>query len=363
MGFAATGVGCALPGALLPVLLTTWRWTDHQAGWLFFFTATGAALGPFALRSSRQRSIALGYLLSGLAALAWRFSLAPVLFGFFWGLGLGTSMTGISLLSRGLVGNSSLVLLRLNFLWSVGAVLAPLLIHHALHVSSPRGVLLWAAATAAALCVATLALPRSEERAAARLPLRDNHGLQAAHSLRGVPLALILATALAPSIEAAGGAWLATYAERSLHSVRLTLGAPACFWAGLLCSRLLGSLAERFSRSRQHLRFHLLLVVAAACGLVFLSPSVALLAASFLLGFGLGPLYPEFLDMVLTRGDNRTIFFLAGVGSALLPWATGMLSAASASLHVGLLVPLAGSLALLGTGWVSSRRVDAEPAL
>jgi fucose permease len=46
----------------------------------------------------------------------------------------------------------------------------------------------------------------------------------------------------------------------------------------------------------------------------------------------------------LYRGG--AIFFLAGVGSALLPWLTGLVSTRAHSLRVGFSVPMLGTLIL-----------------
>jgi fucose permease len=87
-----------------------------------------------------------------------------------------------------------------------------------------------------------------------------------------------------------------------------------------------------------------------------------MLAAAFALGFGIGPTYPLLLAWALDLHRGGTIFFLAGVGSACLPWLTGLVSAERASLRTGLVVPLLGTLVMLGVA-VSRplRRWSGEP--
>jgi fucose permease len=70
----------------------------------------------------------------------------------------------------------------------------------------------------------------------------------------------------------------------------------------------------------------------------------------FLVGFGLGPVYPLLLAIALQYSENTLIFVVAGLGSAFLPWATGVVSSSTASLRTGLLVPLAASILMLTLG-------------
>jgi hypothetical protein len=68
LGFAATGIGMALPGSVLPTLLAQWSLADRQAGLLFFLGWLGSSLGALAVGGSRVRSLAAG---AFLAALEW----------------------------------------------------------------------------------------------------------------------------------------------------------------------------------------------------------------------------------------------------------------------------------------------------
>ena len=52
LGFAATGVGVALPGALLPVMLQRWHLQDEQGGRLFLLAWIGSSLGALLVRGS-----------------------------------------------------------------------------------------------------------------------------------------------------------------------------------------------------------------------------------------------------------------------------------------------------------------------
>jgi MFS transporter, FHS family, glucose/mannose:H+ symporter len=70
----------------------------------------------------------------------------------------------------------------------------------------------------------------------------------------------------------------------------------------------------------------------------------------FLVGFGLGPVYPLLLAIALQYSEKTPIFFVAGLGSAFLPWLTGIVSSSTASLRLGLLVPVFASVWMLALG-------------
>jgi fucose permease len=158
---------------------------------------------------------------------------------------------------------------------------------------------------------------------------------------------LILGTILAPGIEAARSGWLGTYADRYVASLFITIATPSCFWAGLLMSRVLAFLPGADSYLEKSIRALPLLVVAGTATLVLpLHPGI-FLASAFVVGFGLGPLYPALLSRVLDIRQNGAIFFLAGVASSVVPWITGQVSGASRSLRAGMMVPVLGALTML----------------
>jgi fucose permease len=68
--------------------------------------------------------------------------------------------------------------------------------------------------------------------------------------------------------------------------------------------------------------------------------SLALIqVASALCGLFIGPLYPLVLSFLLERSARGWIFAMAGIGSALFPWLTGVLSAHLGGLRYGLIAP------------------------
>lgn len=361
-GFTMTGLACVLPGVLLPMLLGAWGWNDRQGGRFFLLITCGSALGPLLVGRHPPRSVVAGLLLTAAAAGAWCLdsSLAQS-FGILWGLGLGMTMTAISLLSQQLFENGGGALIRLNFLWAFGAFVCPLLVRPVLGTHTYSGVLWCVAALMGALCLAT-----------GGVFVFDKGPAQTSVSRSGIPAwrlaywdpratsyGLLIAAALATGVEASAGAWLATYAERATHTLNITLLAPGCLWAGLLCSRGLGWLWPQPVNRARALQALLALVLLAGLGIVLPFHPALLLASSFALGFGLGPLYPALLARVLVFRQSSLVFFAAGLASSLMPWATGVLSARSGLLRIGLLVPFLGSVVMALSGW---RVLDYENA-
>jgi fucose permease len=165
---------------------------------------------------------------------------------------------------------------------------------------------------------------------------------------RRVPARLILMISLITGIEASAGGWLTTYAAREGHHLGAIVAAPSCFWAGLVCSRTVWSVRNAAFAERTLVRASLVLMAAASSVLFAASTStLALLASACLLGFGIGPVYPLLLSWALPFHRGGPIFFLAGIGSASLPWITGMVSTHWRSLHVGFSVPLTASALML----------------
>ncbi len=364
LGFAATGVGVALPGAILPTLLRRWHLGDEQGGRLFLLAWIGSSVGALLVRGSLTRMIAVGSF--GIAVASGWLALSSAramdvangadLLLLLYGMGLGVVMTATTILrleqTADLPGGGR-EMVRLNLMWAIGACACPSLAVHALSTGRIGAVLgslagffvglgLWAATREKS------AIPRASSRGGFR-------------SLFGqVPGPLIVMTALVPGVEASAGAWLATYAGRGGLRLGAMVEAPTCLWAGLLISRLCWSLLPS-KQAQLVVRGSLMLMSFAAVLLV--SPLVAadggvlLLVAAALLGIGIGPTYPLLVAATSRFHRGGAIFFLAGVGSGCLPWMMGMVSGRSSSLRVGFVVPLAATVLILLLALISPPRV------
>lgn len=349
LGFAATGVGMALPGSVMPVLIARWSLSDRQAGLLLFLGWLGSALGALTVRPSRTRSLAAGACLSAIGAsgmicsLRWTSFPSIAIFG----LGLGLTMTATSLLQSARYQHKrSAELNRLNLIWALGACICPRLAEQSLRVTSITTLF-----TCLALLFSAIGLwifLVEPDPPAAAIPT----GLPRMQwSLGAWPLPLVFIILLPTGIESSMGGWVAAYVQRTHHMVTTTVTAGTCFWAGLMLSRTLASTLLYLRRYEQPVLFEsFFAVIAGATLLVSSQSSLAILCGVFLTGFGLGPIYPLLLAIALPYSENTLIFFIAGVGSAFLPWITGIVSTSSHSLRIGLGVPLAASILMLLLG-------------
>jgi len=119
----------------------------------------------------------------------------------------------------------------------------------------------------------------------------------------------------------------------------------------LMLSRTFAStILLKWRSERLVLNQSLCTVVAGALLLIVSNSSTGILPGVFLVGFGLGPVYPLLLAIALQCSENTTIFFVAGLGSAFFPWLTGLVSSSASSLRTGLVVPLCASVLMLILG-------------
>ena len=341
-GFAATGVGVALPGALLPALIERWQLGDAQSGVLFLMSFLGSSLGALVVRGSLRLRLTIGSaaiavaaiglgVCGGLGANAWMG---------LYGAGLGMTMTTISLVRQQQASRAGIEMVRLNLLWAAGALICPSLTVRALTAGIIQPLLFGLAA-----CFAALALWSLFQEDVTLLPVVRT--VVASAGFWRVPVALVAMIFLITGIEASAGGWLATYARRGGHSVADTIAAPTFLWAGLLASRVFWSMTHRWISEATVVRGSVGLMTLGAVLLIVDASGWTVLVAAFCLGLGVGPTYPLLLAWALHFERGGAIFFLAGLGSAFLPWLTGVVSASRGSLRMGLAVPVVACLVML----------------
>jgi FHS family glucose/mannose:H+ symporter-like MFS transporter len=348
--FFGTGIGAALPGAMLPLLLTRWSMTDAQAGELFFLFFVGSASGALLSRGLLSRSIVRGCAITALGMAMLALASRPTAFWAMtvYGLGLGIVMTSVSLLqSRRHPADRSAQMARLNLVWALGACLGPSIALRGATAFGPPSMLY--AMAVFFLLVGGFAFVWVQhvdaEKVAATAPSSGR--------TVGIAPLLLLLVPLATGIESAAGGWLATYAKRSGETLGVTVGAATGFWAGMLISRLLQSNRQAASASERWLLLFGPCAMIGALLLILCSINgPAMLAGALLFGLGVGPMYPLLLALALRRGEGgNAIFVLAGAGASLLPLFTGLVSGWTGSLRAGLGVPLLGAFVMACLGW------------
>jgi fucose permease len=365
--FAGTGIGMALPGSVLPALLTRWQLADSQAGLLFFLAWIGTSIGALMVQPSRVHSLACGCILTAIGCLGMAFTSewSSFLCMLVYGIGLGMTMTSISLLqSARNAERRAAELNRLNLVWSLGACLCPVLAEHSLRVANVRVIFSILGCIFALASLWVLAYEKdpvtSSSQPKWQLPLFS----QKRWSLTLWPVALVVVIMLPTGIESSMGAWIAAYVQRTERTIATTVTAGTCFWLGLMLSRIIASTILWVRRSeRTVLNIGLATVLVGATLLIASTATIGILPGVFLVGFGLGPVYPSLLAIALQYSENTAIFFIAGIGSAFLPWLTGIVSTSTSSLRIGLIVPLAASLLMLILGVQISARKDLPDAM
>jgi len=289
--------------------------------------------------------VARGVLLVALACFglihAGHTALFPLIFCY--GLGLGITMTSISLLrSQREAARRPQEMNRLNMLWALGALACPTLAAHALRTSSIAYLFAILGCCFAVLAAWTVAVEMRFPTSVIVM-LKESSVL-----LPSLPVILSVIAALVVGVESSMGGWLTTYVKRADHSVAGAVTATSVFWAGMLISRALHStsLMTRLPTTRVF-RLHLGLVALCTCVICAAHLGGLLLPLAFFVGFGLGPLYPLLLALVLPRFRGNRVFVMAGLGSALFPWMTGLVSTRFGSLRAGLTVPCVAACVLV----------------
>ncbi len=337
--FALTGVVQAVGGSLLPSLASTFHLSDKESGLLFLLYFSGTSLGAVFCRVNYARSMALGFLLMTCCCLGLTVASGPMLPPLFLLLGVsaGIPMSAVSLfVGRGFPQRCAPLLTFLNFSWSAGALLAPLLAARVLMHHSYRAAYL-VLAVAAMVSALSCGLLLQDTPEAPR---------PAGSALATANLSLILVFAFAAflqvGIENTVVTWLTSYILRSAgKGVVLAAASTSLYWIGFLASRGFSSLLLLRANPARVFRVSASVALFAALLLVGLPSFAGRSVAMLLLGAALAPIYPLVLAGFFARArhtsDSRWVLATAGFGGSVLPWITGWISADTGSLRIGIL--------------------------
>jgi len=361
--FALTGICHSIGGPLLPSLAPTFQLNDSQAGFLLFAYFAGTSLGALLCGRRHARTLTLGFLaLAGAAvmiAATNRVFLYPVFLLF--GICVGVPMTAVSMHAGRIFGaRSAAPLTLLNFSWSGGALLAPLLaarllVNHTFRAA--YGTLACASLLAAAACLQLEDAPAPEPDAVPG-PRTVN--------LRFVALFAFL-TFLEVGVENTTASWLATYVLRTAGAAATWAAAASSFyWCGFLASRGVSSLLLLRVDATRMLRGAVLVGILAGVALVAMPGSSFHVVAMVVLGAALAPVFPlllaRFFAQARDSSDSRWVLSVCGFGGSVLPWVAGAVSAGTGSLRLGLMVIPAALLLIICTLPLIGARHSEEPA-
>jgi MFS transporter, FHS family, glucose/mannose:H+ symporter len=354
-GFSLTGAGTVMLGVLLPTFSVKWGLRDDQAGLLLFLQFFGSGLGAVVTGLNRARSLAIGYALLAvtLGVLAIDGSKIAYAVFFFYGLGLGIAMTSTSLLFSDRWGDDRAAKLEwLNFVWSAGATAGPVCFLPFLR----QGNLHWLFVAMMVLSVAMLAWVVLLERDTARaVPKRKSDS--AGSPIRAVFALLLLLAMTTVGAETSLSGWLTTYSHRAgMHSLAGAALATSIFWFGEMLSRLIFStrLLAKLGR-RQVLTWGIWGATVAAVAVIAAPQPWLILVAAGAAGVFIGPLYPLALSYLLELSPRGWFFAMGGMGAALFPWMTGLVSTHFHSLRYGLMVPCFTGVAMAALNWLIFR--------
>ena len=370
-GFVLSGIATTIVGPMLPIFIRRWSLDDGQAG-LFssiqFLAALGGTLASSAIAASwgYRPALVMGYALmgGGLASLNADTHAVALTATAAFGLGYGLITPGTNLFVAELGGAKSASLLnQLNFAWGAGAMICSPLIALALRRNG-LGILLSGTAVFGGVLVMGLLLVSFGVQKHGNDV--NTAGVASAAIGLGVTISLAAMFFIYVAMENGIGIWSAEYAKRLANGITgMTTLAPMFFYAGLTSGRAAAPLFLRHLHEKK-IVLGALSLAATATALLIASRSLPVATvAVFLAGLGCASVYPIFIAWLsrwygpAAKKIGGILFALASLGGSAGPGLIGAVSKYSGSLRVGLLVPLAGAIILIGLVLLLRRRTAA----
>ena len=352
-GFVLTGLGTALLGPILPLLTRQWHLQDAQSGLLLLAQFCGSFTGGVSVSRDLRRSLLVGFTAAAMGFGG--FAVAPGLWlaclGLFvGGYGLGQTITATNILAgRRYTEHRGSALALLNFSWSFGAMLSPLLAAWLLPRFALRGML---ECFAGLFVVAALGMTMEGWGAPEEIGMATvsagGKGLA-----RGVFVYFAGLLFLYGGVETCMSGWLTTYALRyGDKTLALSEYTTLLLWMALTVGRAGSSVLMLRIGEKTVQRWGLALAVVFTAGLATAHSSMGIAVFAVLLGLSLAPFFPAtFALLMAERPAARQagiVLAVSGLGAAALPWLMGVVSTRTGSLQMALGLPLTASVALLG---------------
>jgi fucose permease len=351
------GYGTLLLGPILPLLSHHWQLTDSRTGLLPLAQFCGATLGGVTVPARLASGLLVGMTAGAAGFFAFAFApdlawaLPALLVG---GFGVGRCIASINIIGGArYTDKRGAALSRLNFSWSLGALLSPLLAawlapHLALRT------MLCGFASMFLVCVLKLGFEiwRAPKEHLAVTMLQDSTAAigEALHFRFFLYFAALLF--VYGGLETSLNVWLTTYALRyGQSSLVLSEYTMVLLLCGLTTGRALASWLLLTMREAvlQRLALGLAAAGAAVLAVTHRASLIALLAV--LLGVALAPIFPAtFALLMARRPPARTagiVLAASGLGAAALPWLMGVISTHSGSLQVALALPVGAAVTML----------------
>ena len=362
--FILAGFGTMLLGPILPLISRKWYLDDSMAGQLLLAQFLGATLGGITVSSRLTRDLLVGLIAAavgfGIFAFAVGWSIPIYAFSqahflslpalFVGGFGVGRVIATVNILAGArYTANRAAALTRLNFTWSFGALLSPLLAawlvpHFALHH------LLAGFASCFALCAVALLVQFNGYTAPQRNASQTEPAEQSITPAVFIYFAALIF--LYGGLETCLSGWLTTYALRyGKTSFVLSEYTLVLLLAGLTAGRALAAWLLLRIRDTTLQRIALVLSAALAAALAAAHQASLIATLAVLLGIALAPIFPATFAIFLgNRPPARVagiVLAASGLGAAALPSLIGVISTRTGSLQLALTVPVATAIAML----------------
>jgi fucose permease len=367
--FLFSGMATLLLESALPAFSRRWHLADSGSGLLLASQFFGLFLGSISLSRHLRRSLLLGCLAAtaGFLLLAATVSfsrLAPFATAslLVLGFGLGQVTASVNVLSAlrfEAPQQRSAALSLLNFTWSAGAVASP--VFAAVYLANFGLIALLAtfASLGALLFVAVRTFVPD-----ARKVLRPAEDLAAKPQLSAMALRPFFYVCLMlffyGGLEATLGGWLSTYTIRyTTLSVADAALATTSMWAAFATGRALAAAVLRVVPERLVRLGGILITTVATLGLRAAHTGPAIAVCGAFIGLGIAPFFPITFSILISRGPSPRQAGIAsaniGLGSAIWPYLTGLISTGLGSLQTALFTPIFIALVLLGMSWFQSK--------
>lgn len=364
--FVLTGLGTAMLGPLLPLLARQWHLRDEQSGLLLMAQFCGAFVGGASMSWKLRRGLLIGMSAAtvGIACFAAAPGLpiacAGLLVG---GFGIGHSITAINILA-GLrfTEKRASTLALLNFFWSLGAMLSPLLAA-ALTPHFALGTILGGLAAMFGVCGLVLV---GEMRHGFGDAPQSAPGGEPMRGLSPRPMLIFLSMLfLYGGLETCLSGWLTTYSLRyGDHRLVVSEYTTLLFWMSLTAGRAASSAVLLRFPERLVWRLALLLTMLLTLGLAIAHTTVAIAVTTILLGFCVAPWFPIAFSLLMAQGPRPRqaglVISVSGLGAAALPWLMGVISTRGGGLQTALVTPALAGAGLLALSFAVRGRAEAR---
>ena len=271
------------------------------------------------------------------------------------GFGIGHSITAINILAaQRFHQRRASALALLNFFWSLGAMLAPLLAA-AFSTRFRLSNILAIFAAMFALCAAAVAY---EARGGFGDAPVDGDA-QLARGLRNQ--AMVFFTVMLffyGGLETCLSGWLTTYSLRyGDHRLVVSEYTTLLFWMSLTIGRATSSFLLLLFPELRVWRLALGATVLLTISLAVSQTTTAIAISTVLLGLCLAPWFPVAFSLLMGEQPRArqagVVISVSGLGAAALPWLMGVISTRAGGLQIALVVPLLAGCCLLAMSFAA----------